>query len=679
MRANLAPHMTTNICPMHLSLARLACALALIAGGAPAAADPATAPPAGAPPAASAPLSVYGQLPFMENVALSPDGTRFAFSTNIANDETAVIVTAISDLHQVAAVRAGEQKVRGISWADDDDLLIESSAKTMIPGWTGEDEEIFQLYACQVSTGKILDLMDRNFGMSESARALGYIIDSPRARRSGDKTSVYVTGQSLAPMPTGGTWSLPTLFRINLGASTGGVVDTGDVGSSSWLLDESAHVVASETHSMLTERWSIRLRTAAGSRELLKGEAALDFPWLAGLGPDGNSLWIHAPVDGPTRWQSIAMQEGASPQPVPDSAQYESVLVDRRTDRIVGVMIGEDPPRYRFFDPQVEQGWEAAYRAVAGMNPRLVSWSDDLHRFAVRLQTRTAGVMYVLVDATTGKVSGLGPLYKGLTGIAEVRRIEYPAADGLQIPGYLTLPPGREAKGLPLVVLPHGGPESRDTNDFHWLPQALAMQGYAVLQPNFRGSTRSADFIARGYGQWGRKMQTDLSDGVAYLAAQGLVDPRRVCIVGGSYGGYAALAGAALQPGVYRCAASIAGLSDLRRWMQDVRGTVIRNSPSEQYVSRWLGASSPADPKLAEISPIEHVDAISIPVLLIHGRDDTRVKYEQSRLLAEAMQRARKQVTLVDLPHEDHFLSRSSTRLRALEALVDFLRANNPP
>jgi dipeptidyl aminopeptidase/acylaminoacyl peptidase len=653
--------------------ARLIYTLALAAIAVPAAEPAAPA----ADPAAT--LSVYGQLPFMETVALSPDGTRFAFSTNIANDETAVVVTSIPDLHQVTAVRAGEQKIRRISWADDDNLFIESSATTMIPGWTGENAEIFQLYACQVSTGKILDLMDRKFGMSESARALGYILDRPIARRSADKTTVYVTGESMAPMANAETWPLPTLFRINLGAPTGGVVDTGDVGDSSWVLDEAGRVVASETHSDLTQKWSIRLHTATGDREMLKGEAAIDYPRLGGIAPDGSGLWIYTRVDGPSRWQSIALQEGAQPQPVLDSQHYESVLTDRRSGRIIAAVFGEHPQYYHFFDPQVELGWEAVYRAVASMQPELVSWSDDLHRFIVRLQTKTAGVMYVLVDTVTGKVSGLGPMYKGLTGIAEVRSIEYPAADGLPIPGYLTLPPAREAKGLPLVVLVHGGPVARDTGDFDWWSQALAMQGYAVLQPNFRGSTQSADFIARGYGQWGRKMQTDVSDGVSDLVRQGLVDPRRVCIAGASYGGYAALAGATLQPGMYRCAASIAGLADLRRWMEEEKGSVVRHSSAERYFNRWLGAVSPADPKIAEISPIMHVDAITIPVLLIHGRDDTRVKYAQSRLMADAMQRAHKQVTLVDLPHEDHFLSRSSTRLRMLQSLVDFLRANNPP
>ena len=633
-----------------------------------------------APAPAASPLSIYGQLPFMDNVALSPDGTRFAFSTGIANDETAVIVTAVSDLHQVAAVRAGEQKLRDISWADDDQLLIESSATTILPGWWTEPDEYFQLYACQVSNGKILDLMDRNFGLSESAHAFGYITSSPRARRSADKTAVYVTGHSLAVMPgTARTWALPTLFRINLGASNGGVVDTGEVGFGMWLLDDAARVVATETHSSLTQHWSIKLRTATGMREALKGDSALEFPTLEGIAPDGNSVWIYTRVDGPMRWQSLSLADGSLLGPVPDAEHYRGVLWDRRADRIIGAVLGDDQPQYRFFDPHIEQGWQVVYKAVAKMNPRLVSWSDDQRKMIVLLQTQTAGLMYVLVDIETGKVSGLGPYYKGLTTIAEVRSISYAASDGLSIPGYLTLPPGREAKNLPLVVLPHGGPESRDTDSYDWLSQGLAAQGYAVLRPNFRGSTMSTAFVARGYGEWGRKMQTDLSDGVRYLAGQGLIDAKRVCIVGASYGGYAAQAGAALQPEVYRCAASIGGISDLRRLMQDVKGTVIRNNSTEQYFKRWFGIDSSTDARLSEVSPIEHVDAITIPVLLIHGRDDTVVKYEQSRMMMDALTRAHKRVKLVDLKREDHWLSHGATRQQTMEALVEFLQANNPP
>jgi dipeptidyl aminopeptidase/acylaminoacyl peptidase len=167
----------------------------------------------------------------------------------------------------------------------------------------------------------------------------------------------------------------------------------------------------------------------------------------------------------------------------------------------------------------------------------------------------------------------LGDIYEGVTKPFEVRRITYAAGDGLKIPAYLTLPRGKPAKNLPLVVLPHGGPAGRDTADFSWRPQALADQGYAVLQPNFRGSTISWGFMSKGFGEWGRKMQTDLSDGVRYLAKEGIVDPARVCIVGASYGGYAALASPALDPGVYRCAVAVAGIGDVRRMLASLNAS----------------------------------------------------------------------------------------------------------
>jgi dipeptidyl aminopeptidase/acylaminoacyl peptidase len=184
-------------------------------------------------------------------------------------------------------------------------------------------------------------------------------------------------------------------------------------------------------------------------------------------------------------------------------------------------------------------------------------------------------------------------------------------------------------------------------------------------------------FIEAGFGQWGRKMQTDLSDGVRYLAKQGVIDPARVCIVGGSYGGYAALAGVTLDPGVYRRAVSVAGISDLRRFLNWSADKYL--SWTQRYWDRFMGISGQSDPALIAASPIEHVSAVTVPVLLIHGRDDTVVPFEQSDVMLSALKRAGKSVELVTMKHEDHWLSRSETRLQMLQATVAFLKANNPP
>lgn len=206
----------------------------------------------------------------------------------------------------------------------------------------------------------------------------------------------------------------------------------------------------------------------------------------------------------------------------------------------------------------------------------------------------------------------------------------------------------------------------------------MASRGYAVLQVNYRGSAGfSWNFLQAGFGQWGRKMQTDLSDGVRYLAADGTIDPKRVCIVGASYGGYAALAGAALDPGVYRCAASVAGLSDMRRF---VAWSKMRSGvEAQRYWSRFMGAQGLSDPVLQQISPALHVDKVSIPILLIHGKDDTVVPLEQSRLMESALQKAGKPVEVLVMEGEDHWLSRGDTRLQMLNSVVAFLEKHNPP
>jgi dipeptidyl aminopeptidase/acylaminoacyl peptidase len=172
-------------------------------------------------------------------------------------------------------------------------------------------------------------------------------------------------------------------------------------------------------------------------------------------------------------------------------------------------------------------------------------------------------------------------------------------------------------------------------------------------------------------------MQTDLSDGVRYLAAQGVIDPKRVCIVGASYGGYAALAGAALDTGVYRCAVSVAGPSDLARfvsWSKSQNGV-----GAVRYWTRFMGAEAARDPTLAEISPAAHVDRVTIPVLLIHGKDDTVVPLSQSELMADALRKAGKPVELVVQKGADHWLSNGDTRLATLTATMAFLEKNNPP
>ncbi len=374
-------------------------------------------------------------------------------------------------------------------------------------------------------------------------------------------------------------------------------------------------------------------------------------------------------------WKPLSIKDGVWGEPLDRGNTFYHVIEDGKTGRIIGGTHGAGDERYLFFDNELQAHWNAVLREFPGEKVHLVSHSDDFSKMIVLVFGARHGFVWAMFDWYSHKATVLGQVYNGVSSISEVRAIDYLARDGLRISGFLTLPSDREVKNLPLIVLPHGGPAASDSNDFDWLPQALASQGYAVLQPNYRGSNVTSKLLEAGFGEWGRKMQTDLSDGVRDLAKRGLIDLTRVCIVGQSYGGYAALAGVTLDPGVYRCAVSFGGLSDLRR-MRD--WTAENHRSMQRYWDRFMGISDNKEASLDEISPIKHISALTVPVLLIHGKDDTVVPYEQSEIMVDALKKAGKSVEFVTLKHEDHWLSTGATRLQMLQATADFLRTHNP-
>jgi dipeptidyl aminopeptidase/acylaminoacyl peptidase len=366
----------------------------------------------------------------------------------------------------------------------------------------------------------------------------------------------------------------------------------------------------------------------------------------------------------------------ARPFYVHDTDDVADVRVDPYTNRVVGAgVVGEEPV---FFDTQLAEQQKLVNEAFPGESPRLVSWSQDRSRFVLSTDRRDRAPAFYLYDAREGSAKQIASTYVGLdrSRLPPRQPYRYKARDGVEIPGYLTRP--LDATGaVPLVVLPHGGPAARDTGGFDWIAHFLASRGYAVLQPNFRGSGGFGKaWEQAGHGQWGvGVMQHDVTDGVAALVSAGIADAERVCIVGASYGGYAALAGAAFTPELYRCAAAIAGVSDLRGMLQSTQNRMGGFSATLSYWRLAMGVDEgrEATERLRAASPIEHVADVRAPVLLIHGRDDTVVPIIQSRDMAAALQGAGKTVEVVELEGEDHWLSGAKTRLATLQALDAFL------
>jgi dipeptidyl aminopeptidase/acylaminoacyl peptidase len=257
--------------------------------------------------------------------------------------------------------------------------------------------------------------------------------------------------------------------------------------------------------------------------------------------------------------------------------------------------------------------------------------------------------------------------------LAPRESIRYPSSDGLEIPAYLTIPKGVEAKGLPLVVFVHGGPWARDAWGYDVFAQFFANRGYAVLQPNFRASTGyGKKFLNAGNGEWGRKMQDDITWGVKHLAARGIADPKRVAIAGGSYGGYAALAGVAFTPDLYAAAVSIVGPSSLI--------TLLESIPPYWEAERKIMYARMADPDtpegrktLEDESPLNAAERIQTPLMVVQGANDPRVKKRESDQIVVALRERGIDVAYLVAPDEGHGFARPINNLAMIAAMERFL------
>jgi dipeptidyl aminopeptidase/acylaminoacyl peptidase len=339
----------------------------------------------------------------------------------------------------------------------------------------------------------------------------------------------------------------------------------------------------------------------------------------------------------------------------------------------------DDRDRVAWFDPKMKTLQEHLDAAVPGREAWIVSRSRDDSLMIIQVTGAYDPGGYYFFSPTDGVMHRLAAINEKLLGkkLARTRHVSYKARDGLLIHGYLTLPVGRAAKDLPLIVMPHGGPfQVRDNGAYDPYVQFLANRGYAVLQPNYRGSeSYGREFAEKGNGQWGRAMQDDLDDGMDWLVKDGVVDAKRVCIFGASYGGYAAMWGATRNPERYRCAASLAGVSDVGRQLKFSRNFFSDRKTSKAFESRVQGEGKF---DLAAISPLARAAELKVPMLLAHGKDDQIVPIKQSTLYSEALKKAGRPYEYYTYEDEGHGLADEAHVRDFLEHLDAFLKRHNP-
>ena len=353
----------------------------------------------------------------------------------------------------------------------------------------------------------------------------------------------------------------------------------------------------------------------------------------------------------------------------PDVDVDELVAIGRQ-QHIVGVSYATDIRHAVYFAPDIAKLLASLHKALP-QEPliEVADTSRDESKFLIYAGSDSDAGVYYILDRTTHQLQTFLVVRSELEGVklASVKPVTYPADDGVMVPGFLTLPPGKEsAKGLPAIVLPHGGPSARDEWGFDWLSQFYAARGYAVLQPEFRGSTGYGDawFKQNGFRSWPLAIGDVLAAG-RWLVKEGIADPRKLAIVGWSYGGYAALQSAVVDPGVFKAVVAIAPVTDLAA-LKDER----RRWSDYSLMVELIGAG----PHVQEGSPAQHADKIKVPVLLFHGAMDANVEISHSRRMADRLKGAGADVELVTWDNLDHQLEDSDARAQMLGKSDAFLR-----
>ncbi len=572
----------------------------------------------------------------------------------------------------LAYVRGSEEGVpnlwvRTAGKADDRMVSAEKKAGVGQYRWSGDGrtllflkdsdgDENFHLYGVNLKTG-----LTRDYTPFPGLKAQNLLISERVPREA-------LVGLNLRDR------RLFDICRVNL--DTGALeVDTENPGDVRWWLPDAnfqiraaVSIDGADSHQELRVRdgrgqpWRVLINWPFGESGVIEGygsQLAIAFSL------DGKSLYVQSALHADTtqflkvdiatgKEELIAHDPKSNLWNVMDQTLYDfaQVLFHPKTGEPQAVAFNYLKPEWKVLDPALAADFD--FLQNKDQVPFIMNRSQDDQTWLVGLLRDDRPMLQYFYDRKTKKLEPVFPLPPELEKyrFAKIQNVVIKARDGLDLPSYLTLPAGVEPKNLPLIIAPHGGPWARD--DWGWDAEAqlYANRGYAVLRVNFRGSDGyGRTFMNAGNGQWGAAMQDDLTDAVKWAVAKGYADPQRVGIMGGSYGGYAVLAGLTFTPEVYACGVDTCGISNVK--------TMFESMPDfwKPIKGRWV--LRVGDPEKDEalnrrISPVFHVDAIRSPLLIGHGVNDPRVKLAESEQIVKAMRAKNIPVTFVVYPDEGH-------------------------
>ena len=396
-----------------------------------------------------------------------------------------------------------------------------------------------------------------------------------------------------------------------------------------------------------------------------------------GFAVDPNQLYVRADHNGRYAIFKVDVSKPDLPRElVYSDPNYDiegSLIYSQKTNDVIGVFHSEAEGFKVFFDAKLQAFQRGLDKAIPNAYNQVVNFSADERKYILFTSNPKEPGAYYLGDRDTKSLTFVLDEYPLLYNqpLSGKQKITYQSRDKIKIEAYLTMPHSGIKADNPAIILPHGGPMARDYGGFNWFVEFFASRGYVVLQPNFRGSSGYGfQFAMQSMGDWGGAMQDDLADAATWLIANHSVDSQSICILGGSYGGYAALMGAAKQQHIFKCAASLAGVSDLNLLLRKAQ-----RFSNYDFVERMIGDNRNKNRKR---SPITYAEKINIPVMMIHGDQDLVVDVEQSRNMHKALLKHNKQVEYIELKNGNHHMSIEANRLLVLSSLERFLNQHIP-
>jgi dienelactone hydrolase len=612
------------------------------------------------------PLAVaFGTMPQVWGVRLSPDGTKVSYLQMMQGHEIPIAVVLDFASRQRRLVLASEKDrfdIKWCEWANNERLLCGFRAITRDGHML---YSVSRLVAVNADSSGMKVLMQRKLSETFAQFQDGIVDWLPS-----DPDHVLI-----AKPGEGGTGV--SRLDIYTGSESRKLSPRRSIRS--WMSDGRGTVRLRRKLDERLTRWDYRLAGESSWHRLHESKhadyATAERYYPVGFGEDPNQLLVLKPHEGRLALWSEDLSQDQKSTLVFSHPEVDvgGVLGIGKFGRMVAVEYSTDRNHLHFFDAEVERLSARLRPLFPDQGVQIVDESWDRNFYIVHVGSQQNPGAYYRFDVGKRQLGPVSPQFPALDGVAlaSMTPIRYTARDDVEIPGYLTVP-ASATQGSPAVVLPHGGPESRDYWGYDWLSQYLAARGFVVLQSNYRGSGGyGTEWTGDGgFRNWRRAID-DISDGARYLAGSGLADPDRICIVGWSYGGYAALLSAAEYPDLYRCVVSIAGVTDLPMLIAYSRSFV-----GARRTREFIGDDSEV---LEAGSPARRADEITVPVLLFHGDEDINVDIRHSEEMESALRRNGKQVEFIEYENVEHSLLRSAPRIDMLDRAGSFLLDHTMP